>query len=537
MKEMKSQNNKWLKICGLGLMVLIFTTCVSESEKPEQFDKLIVNGKVLDGTGNPWFYADIAINGDEIVKIGNLKDAAAHDIIDARGLYVTPGFIDEHSHAGSGLAKPELSSAKPLLYQGITTIFANPDGSGAVDLNKQRRALLKDGLGVNVGLLVPFGSVRRKAMGREDRAPTSQEMEEMKQLVEAGMKEGAFGLSTGIFYAPQSYASNEEVIELAKVAAQYGGIYQSHIRDESNYTVGVEAAVNEVIQVAREAELPGIVTHIKALGPPVWGLSSKIVANIEQARAEGVEMFASQYPYLASATGLISALVPRWAEDGGHKELVKRLNDAGLLPRIQAEMKENLARRGGANRIQFRRYTPDSSIEGKTLEEVAKQHNLNAVDMAIKLIKKGSPRIVSFNMSEEDVNRFMQQPWTMTGSDGGLVELGQGVPHPRNYGSFPRKIRKFVMEKEVVSLSSAIRSMTSLPAQVFGLRDRGIIREGAKADIAIFDLDELTDKAVFQDPHQYSEGMKFVLISGKYALKDGEVTSQRLGRVLSRTGQ
>lgn len=530
-------SNRWFKIFTTSFMCLVLMVCTPVQNKPVKYDKLIINGRVIDGTGNPWYYANIAINDDRIVKIGALKDASARDTIDAQGLYVTPGFIDEHSHAGSGLAKPELSDAKPLLYQGITTIFANPDGGGAVNLKKQRQELLEDGLGVNVGLLVPFGSVRRKAMGSEDRAPTSEEMNEMKQLVETGMKEGAFGLSTGIFYAPQSYASNEEVIELAKVAAQYGGVYQSHIRDESNYTVGVEAAVDEVIKIAREAKLPGIVTHIKTLGPPVWRLSNKIIANIERAREEGVEVFASQYPYMASATGLISALVPRWAEDGGRKELVKRLEDSELLPRIRSEMEENLARRGGADRIQFRRYSPDSSVEGKTLQEVATQRNMPPVSMAIELIKKGSPSIVSFNMSEEDVNRFMRQPWTMTCSDGGLVNLGEGVPHPRNYGTFPRKIRKYVVEEQVISLSSAIRSMTSLPAQVFGLTDRGLIREGAKADIVVFALDEITDRAEYQHPHQYAEGMKYILINGKYALKDGEVTASRLGSVLSLIGQ
>ncbi|MCW9707578.1 N-acyl-D-amino-acid deacylase family protein [Fodinibius salsisoli] len=520
----------------IGLITLVFTACTPQPDASVEYDKLIINGKVLDGTGNPWYYADIAVRDDEIVKIGVVK-AAARDTIDASGFYVTPGFIDVHSHAASGLTKPELSDAKPLLLQGITTVFVNPDGGGAVDLKEQRQGLLEDGLGVNVAQMVPQGSIRKEVMGMEDRAPSSEELEKMKQLVREGMQSGAFGLSSGPFYAPGSYAKTNELIELSRVAAQLGGAYVSHIRDESNYTIGLEAAVDEVIQVAREAALPGIVTHIKALGPPVWDLSETIVANIEKARAEGVEVFADQYPYMASATGLISALVPRWAEEGGHEELVKRLKDPEKLPKIRTAMEKNLARRGGPDRIQFRYYSPDSTIEGKTLKEIADARDVPPLDMAVELIKKGRPGIVSFNMKEEDVHRFMRQPWTMTSSDGGLVEMGQGVPHPRNYGTFPRKIRKYVLEKEVIDLASAIRSMTTLPAQVFDISGRGQIREGAKADLAIFDLDQLLDKATFQQPHRFSKGMEYVLVNGQYALEEGQISDRRWGRVLNHSDQ
>lgn len=524
---------KAVKNIVTALICLTLSACATLSDMPTAYDTVIINGKILDGTGNPWYYADIAIKDDEIVKIGEVKDAAAHNTIDATGLYVTPGFIDVHSHAASGLTKPELSNAKPLLLQGITTVFVNPDGGGAVDLEDQRRKLLEDSLGVNVAQQVPHGSIRREVLGKEDRTPTPQEMEAMKELVRKGMQAGAFGLSSGPFYAPGSYATTDELIELARVAAEFGGAYSSHIRDESNYTIGLEAAVDEVIQVAREAALPGVVTHIKALGPPVWDLPETIVTDIEKARAEGVEVFADQYPYMASATGLISALVPRWAEEGGHDDLVKRLEDPEQLPEIRTAMKENLARRGGADRIQFRYYNPDSTIEGKTLQEVADVRNESALDMAIELIKEGRPGIVSFNMKEEDVHRFMRQPWTMTSSDGGLVEVEQGVPHPRNYGTFPRKIREYVLEKEVIDLASAIRSMTTLPAQVFGITDRGQIREGVKADIAIFDLEQLTDKATFQQPHQFSEGMIHVLVNGHFAIRDSELTGDCPGRILN----
>lgn len=526
---------KVINIIATTFICLTLFACATLSDMPAgheyDYDTLIINGRVLDGTGNPWYYADIAIKDNEIVKVGEAQ-GAAHDTIDAAGLYVTPGFIDVHSHAGSGLADPMLSEAKPLLLQGITTVFINPDGGGAIDLEKQRRELLEDGIGINVAQMVPHGSIRREVIGMEDREPAPGEMKEMKRLVREGMRDGAFGLSSGPFYSPGSYATTSELVELAREASAYGGAYTSHIRDESNYTIGLEAAVDEVIQVAREAQLPGVVTHIKALGPPVWGLSETIVANIEKARAEGVEVFADQYPYMASATGLISALVPRWAEEGGHEELVERLEDPELFPKIQSEMRDNLARRGGADRIQFRYYHPDATIEGKTLQEVADARNSSPLEMAIELIKEGRPGIVSFNMNEEDVHRFMRQRWTMTSSDGGLAPLGQGVPHPRNYGTYPRKIRKYVMEKKVVDLPSAIRSMTTLPAQVFGITDRGQIREGAKADIAIFDLEQLSDKATFQDPHQYSTGMEYVLVNGTVVVRKGTSSSERAGRVL-----
>lgn len=493
---------------------------------------LITNGKVLDGTGNPWYYADIAIDNSRIVKVGYLKSIEAQDTINAEGMYVSPGFIDVHSHAGSGLTKSELSNAEPLLRQGITTVFVNPDGSGAIDLVRQREKLLKDRLGVNVAQMVPHGAIRKEVIGMADRPPTDKELEEMKQLVDTGMQHGAYGLSSGPFYAPGSYASTQELIELAAVAGTYGGAYSSHIRDESNYTIGLEAAVDEVIEIARQAELPGIVTHIKALGPPVWGLSSTVVENIEKARAEGVEVFADQYPYEASATGLISALVPRWAEEGGHERLVERLNNPEVLPRIRSEMEENLARRGGAGRIQFRYYSPDSTIEGKTLQELSDERNKPPLEVAVKLIRGGEPGIISFNMKEEDVYRFMRQPWTMTSSDGGLVAMGEGVPHPRNYGAFPRKIRKYVLAEKVIDLSFAIRSMTSLPAAVFDVKKRGIIAEGSVADLVVFDEDKVEDKANFQSPHQLSVGMEHVLVNGDFAIRNGHFLDNRTGKVL-----
>jgi N-acyl-D-aspartate/D-glutamate deacylase len=301
----------------VALLGLIGTAALAGIARGQQsYDLVIRGGRLLDGSGNPWYYADVAVSGDRIAAVGDLSGARARWVIDARGLYVSPGFIDVHSHAGPGLATSELSPARPLVAEGITTVLVNPDGGGPVDLVEQRAALLKDGLGVNVAQFVPHGSVRGAVLGMSDRDPTPPELDRMRALVRAGMEAGAFGLSSGPFYAPGSYSKTEELVELAKVAAQYGAAYQSHIRDESDYTVGLVAAVDEVIRIAREAKLPGIVTHIKALGPHVWGYSLAIVERIRRARDQGIEVFADQYPYDASNTSLEAASCragPRWA--------------------------------------------------------------------------------------------------------------------------------------------------------------------------------------------------------------------------------
>jgi N-acyl-D-amino-acid deacylase len=499
-----------------------------------EYDLIIRGGRLLDGSGNPWIYADVAIKGDRIVAVGSLGSERALRVVEADGLYVAPGFIDTHSHAAGGLVDPIRSAAQPLLAQGITTVVVNPDGSGAVNLKDQATKLEEHGLGVNVGQMVPHGSVRGQVIGSVDRHATPEEMEKMRGLVRRGMEAGAFGLSTGPFYAPGSFAPTSELIELAKVAAEFGGIHQSHIRDESDYTIGVVAAVDEVIEISEAAGLPGIVTHIKALGPRVWGTSAELVERIERARERGVEIFADQYPYDASSTSLSAALLPRWALEGGLEELLTRLRDPGMRARIRQEVLENLERRGGGDRIRIASFREHPDLAGQTLAEIARDRGLEDVDAALALLEVGSPGIVSFNMHEEDIERFMRQPWMMTASDGGLPVFGAGVPHPRGYGAFPRRIRVYVQERGVTDLATAIRSMTHLPASVFRMRERGIIREGAFADIVVFDLDRLRDTATFDQPHQLAEGMVHVLVNGQFAIEDGEFTGHLPGRVLQR---
>ncbi len=519
----------------VAALTLAFVVAPPVARAQEETTTLIRNGRLLDGSGNPWILADVLIRGDRIEAIGSIGASEADEVIDATGLYVAPGFIDSHSHSGGGLATAELSHARPLLAMGLTTVFVNPDGGGPVDIAAQGDDLLEHGLGVNVVQLVPHGSVRREVMGTADRAATVAELTRMRELVRSGMEAGAWGLSSGTYYVPGNYAPPVEIQELARVVAEYRGAYTSHIRDESTYSVGLMAAVDEVIDVGRAAGIPAVLTHVKALGPFVWGYGEAIVKRVERAREEGVQVFADQYPYTASATGLDAALLPRWSEAGGRDSLMARMDDPETMARIREGMVEGLARRGGADRIQFRRYRPDPSIEGRLLSDLAAERAEDPIDTAIHLIRGGGVSIVSYNMHEDDLETLMVQPWTMTSSDGGLVPMGEGVPHPRSYGAFARKIAVYARDEGVVGLEHAIRSMTSLPALVFGMPHRGMLREGAVADVVVFDLASVDDVAEFTDPHHYSEGMVHVFVNGVPAIRDGDFTGELPGRVLRKS--
>ncbi len=516
----------------LAAFVAIAGAACGDTAASGPYDLVLQGGEVYDGSNAEPSVTDVGIRAGRVVAIGDLSGADAAEVIDVSGLIVAPGFLDPHSHAGPGLASEGLSHAEPLLAQGITTVFVNPDGGGPIDIEAQRAALLEDGLGVNAAQLVPHGSVRRAVLGMEDRAPTPDELTRMRAMVRSGMEAGAWGLSSGTFYAPGSYSENSELIELAKEIAPFGGTYTSHVRDESDYTIGVLASVDEVIDVARQAGVTAVHTHIKALGPPVWGKSTELIEHIEAARSEGLRVYADQYPYIASATGLTAALLPRWAQAGGNDSLQARLSDPETRARIRSEMAKNLARRGGADRIQFRRFTADESIEGRLLSDLAAEREQDPLDTALDLFRLGGPSIVSFNMEESDVRALMVQPWTMTGSDGDLVPWMEGVPHPRSYGTFPRRIGFYARDEGVTGLGAAIRSMTGLVAEVFGIEDRGRIAEGQVADIVVFDYDRINDPATFTEPHQIAEGVRYVLVNGTIAVEAGAFTGERAGTVL-----
>ncbi len=501
------------------LVVLLTIPTASQPARPMGYDVLIRNGRILDGSGNPWRYADVGIRGGRIVDMGRLANAAAGRIIDATGRVVSPGFIDVHSHAADGLAGA-LKDARQLLAQGITTVAINPDGGGPVDLRAQRAGYEQRGVGVNVALYVPHGSIRREVLGMADRDPTSAEIDRMAAIARRGMEAGGIGLSSGLYYAPGSYAKTEEVIALAKIAGEMGGVYESHIRDEADYNIGVVAAVEEVIRIAEEGHLPAVVGHMKALGPASWGLSMALVERIARARERGVEVYADQYPYDASGTGIVGALIPRWAEVGGRQELLRRIQGPEH-ERLAADIRRNLVRRGGADRLVISVYRVDPALEGQTLAAVASTMNKPPEEAAMALLLKGDASLVSFNMSERDIELIMRQPFTMTCTDGDLVPFGQGKPHPRGNGAFARKLRVYVRERETIDLAFAVRSMTSLPASVYGMKDRGVLRPGAWADVLIFDPAAVRDTATYQNPHQLAEGFSYVLVNGVVA-KDGD---------------
>jgi len=479
-----------------------------------RFDVLIRNARVMDGSGNPWLRGDVGITADRIVAVGTLTGATAARTIDARDRILAPGFIDVHSHAGEGIRNAALHQGQPLIAQGITTIIANPDGGGPVDLAAQRTAIEASRPGLNIGLLIGHGSVRRAVMGNANREPTADELLKMKELVRGGMGEGAFGLSSGLFYTPGSFAKTEEVIELTKVAAEAGGLYTSHVRDEGNYAAGVRESVREVIRIAEEARTIGVVTHMKALGRDSWGLAPVLLKEMEEARARGVQVFADQYPYEASSTSLRAALAPGDAQP------------------TEAVVRENLRRRNGPDAILIAFHQADRSLQGKTLTEIAKARGVDPVTAALALMDAGSASIVSFNMSEDDIAAIMRAPFTMASSDGALVAVGAGHPHPRDYGAFARRLGVYVRDRHVVTLEFAIRSMTSLPASVFGIKDRGVIRPGAFADLVIFDPAAIRDAATYADPQKLAEGVSDVLVNGVPVRLDGRFTDALPGRVL-----
>lgn len=518
---------------AIGCAVLAFGAQASDRAT---YDLVIRGARVLDGTGTPWYFADVAVNGDRIVAVGKLPaNTAAKRTVDAAGQYLAPGFIDAHSHAWPRIADDELSNAEPLLTQGITTIVLNPDGGGPVDLQQQRAKIERAQPGVNVALLVPHNSVRIEVLRFDDRAPNANELARMQALVRRGMQAGALGLSAGPFYPPGNFSKTDEHIALARVAAEFDGIYISHIRDESRYNIGLIAAVDEVIQVAREAKLPGIVTHIKASTRACWGMSADVIRNINAARAAGIEVFADHYPYEASATSLSAALIPGWAMAGGEVDLKKRLAHPVQRAKIRAGVAENLENRGGAESLLISAYRVDKTLQGMRLDAIARQRRADPVDVAIDLIVKGSPSIFSFNMDEADVRAFMAQPWTMTSTDGSLLAETDGIPHPRAYGTFPRKLRRYAIDASVLTLEQAVHSMTGLTASIMRLRDRGSIRAGARADLVVFDPVNIRDNASYENPRQLSSGVTLVVVNGVVAISEGRLTRERGGRVLVRT--
>jgi N-acyl-D-aspartate/D-glutamate deacylase len=504
-------------------MILAAALLFTAASRAQTLDLLILHGSVLDGSGTPAITSDIGILGDRIVLIEPHITRPAKRTIDATGLIVTPGFIDPHTHTAADLSDPKRAHNAPYLMQGVTTVVTGNDGDSPTDIAATLAKWKQQGIGTNAALFIGQGTVRREVLGMSDAAPTPAQLDQMRSLVATAMNGGAIGLSTGLYYAPGSYANTEEVIALATVAAQHGGIYDTHMRDESSYTIGLLASVRETIRIGTEAHIPVMISHIKALGADVWGQSTQVIALINQARAAGVNVTASQYPYTASGSSVVASLVPRWAEADG--KLVQNLSDPTLHTRLVLEMTQNLVRRGGADSL-LMTASKDKSILGKTLAQIAAERHESPIDAAIQISANGDSSVASFNMKDADIEAFMRQPWTMTCSDG-----SEG--HPRKYGTFPRKLRNYVFDKPVITLPFAIRSSTSLPAETLGLKDRGLLKVGYFADVLVFDPKTIRDLATYQSPRVLSTGVRYLTVNGQLAVDNGALTPTLAGRPLT----
>lgn len=513
------------------LLFITLSLFVLACQPPAKYDLIIKGGTIYDGSGLAPIMSDLGINGDKIEAIGDLSKAEAPHIIDASGLAVSPGFIDLHTHLNTLLRLP---GAESHIRQGVTTALGGPDGGSPWPLDDHLFHADSLGVGCNVAFMVGHNTVRRNVMKLEDRDPTAEELEGMKTQIRQGMEAGAFGISTGLKYLPGAFSKVDEVIELSKVASEYGGFYTSHLREEG---IGLLEAVYEAISIGREASIPIVLTHHKAIGTTMWGASVKTLAMVDSARNIGLDIMMDQYPYNASYTS-ISVLIPSWARAGGKFE--ERVNNPVLKDSIKRGIIHNiLYDRGGADlhRVQFARVTWNQQLEGKTLHDWLVMQDLepsieNGAEAVIQAQLNGGASCVYFAMDDEDVERIMAHPQTMIASDGRLVQPGEGHPHPRWYGTFPRVLGVYVREKGIISLSEAIRKMTSMPADRMGLTDRGRIQIGNMADIVIFNPETVKDMATFDNPHQYPVGIDYVLVNGVLAVEKGEYKDVRSGKVL-----
>ena len=495
------------------------------------YDVLIRNARVVDGSGNAWFRAGVAVKDGRIAAIGPLAGATAARVIDAHERIVAPGFIDVHTHVESNIERHP--QAGNFLLDGVTTVITGNCGSSRLDLAAWFEKLEKLGLGINVGSLVGHNSVRAEVMGSANRAATPEEIRKMQSLIDRGMREGAVGFSTGLEYVPGTYSNTAEVIALAKAAAAHGGVYTSHMRDEGIHEI---EAITEAVNVGREAGMPVEISHLKIDRRRVWGASDQSLALIEKYRREGVDVVADQYPYDRAATGL-NIRLPSWAlADGKIKE---RLADPATRRKIAAEMKEKLADMGETDYsfATVARFAPNHEYEGKTIPEVAALKSRapgvdGELETIFELMSAGGASMIYRLMGEADIERIMRYPNTAIASDGSVIEPGAGNPHPRSYGTNARVLGEYVRVRGVVTLEDAIRRMTSLPARTFRLQDRGLVREGMAADLVVFDPARVEDKATFAKPHQYSQGFDFVLVNGKIAVDQGKLTAARGGRAV-----
>jgi len=527
-----------------GLVVLIvycflftlFTGCIQS----KKYDLIIKSGKIVDGTGNPEFIGDIGIAGDRIVEIGTIPENRGKRIIDAEGLYVAPGFIDVHTHVDRKIASEP--TVKNYLLQGVTTVVGGNCGGSEYPLSQLFNQLEEQGIAINFATYLGHNTVREQVMGEGDRAPTAEEMAQMQQLVKQEMEAGAIGFSTGLSYVPGIYSTTEEIIELVKMTSPFDGIYATHLRNQGKH---IKQAIEEAIRIGREAGVTVDISHIKLAEEAVWGKYHLITDPIENAQKQGMKVYMDQYPYTATSSGFTSSF-PGWAVAGGHDSLLERLKDPEKYQQIKAAIIERrLTSERGIDKLStiYVAYNENHhEYEGKNLAEIldllGREKTIsNGADLIIEMQKTDRPRGIFFQMAEEDVAELMKKPYNMIGSDGKIEIPGIEVTHPRAYGTFPRVIARYVRDQAVLKLPDAIRKMTSLPAEAMNFEQRGLLKKGYFADIVIFDLDKIQDTATFENPHQYPNGIHWVIVNGKIAAEDGAIVGKNGGRILYGSGK
>ena len=516
-------------------MFFVVTMLVSLHAFSQSYDLIIRGGLIYDGQGGEPNMLDIAISGDKIVEVSaSLDTSLSQNVVQASGKAVSPGFIDLHAHIEPLTLYPD---AKSHVMQGVTTALGGPDGSSPFPIGSYMDSLAALGIGLNVGYLIGHNTIRNHIMGMVNRDPTPSELTEMKRLIAEAMDQGAFGISTGLKYLPGTFAKTSEVIELSTVAAEHDGIYTSHLREEGLQLLD---GVAEAIEIAEAAKIPVVLTHHKAIGQPMWGASKKTLDMVDVARSKGLDVMMDQYPYTASHTWL-GVIIPPWALEGNaFTKFAERCQNPSLRDSIKQGIIHNMINDRGGNdlrRIQFARIPWKPSFAGKTLHDLVVAEGLeptieNGAEMVIEIQLHRGAHCIYHVMADEDVERIMQHPYTMVASDGRITEFGRGHPHPRAYGTFPRVLGHYAREKGIISMSEAIRKMTSLPAQRLGLTDRGQIKAGYHADLVIFDPETIIDKATFQKPHAYPEGIHVVIINGQVVKDDSGFKDVRAGRIL-----
>jgi N-acyl-D-aspartate/D-glutamate deacylase len=495
-----------------------------------QADLLLTGGTIVDGSGGEPFAGSVAVRDGRIVGVGELANVTADRTIDCKGLVICPGFIDLHNHSDHTILSEKTRGAECYLTQGCTTLVTGNCGGGLRDIGKFYDDLAKQGTGVNIAHLVPHGSVREKVFGSVRRAPSAAELEEMKKLTAAGMEQGAWGMSTGLQYVPSAYADTAELVAVASVVAKYGGIYASHIRDEGDELL---EAIEEVIQIADEAKIHCHVSHFKATKRPNWGKVRAAARMVEDAQRRGLKITADQYPYTASSTSIAAMLLPEVDREGGNEATSKRFKNPDEVARLRPIIADALEARG---ELMIASFPPKPAWVGKMIREVAAEEGREPVDIAIELMRDGDPQGVNFGMDEADVRFVMTLPWVATASDGSS-KIDDGTrPHPRSFGTFPRKIGRYAIQENVVSLPTAIRSASGLPAEILGMADRGYVRENLAADLVVFDPKTFEDRATYEKPFETSTGIRWVIVNGEIAIADGMPQDVLAGKPLRRVG-